>query len=64
MFSMFSHWARRENKVAVTEKKSFQKVDHKTSMLMYLYDLCERLRGGLGQQSQTESAVQFSDGSS
>lgn len=29
----------------------------------YLYDLCECLRGGLSQQSQTESAVQLSDSS-
>lgn len=28
----------------------------------YLYDLSEGLRGGLSQQSQTESAVQLSDG--
>lgn len=32
-------------------------------MLSYLYDLCEGLRRGLSQQSQTERAVQFSDGS-
>lgn len=30
---------------------------------MYLYDLCESLRGGLGQQGQTEGAVQLSDSS-
>lgn len=32
-------------------------------MYSYLYDLCECLRGGLSQQSQTESAVQLSDSS-
>lgn len=40
-----------------------QRRHHKTMcMSPYLYDLCERLRGGLSQQSQTESAVQLSDG--
>lgn len=33
-------------------------------MCLYLYDLCECVRGGLGQQGQAQRAVQLSDGGS